>query len=122
MATMIGHIRSLAADVLRAAQTRLTLFTVELRQEKAWLVRQIVMGAAALFLGIFALFLGMLFILASLPEHERAAALGIAALVFALAAAFTAVKLLLDSRKRTGLQATLQVLEDDIRSLGGKHE
>lgn len=122
MGTVIGLIRSLSADAMRAAHTRLNLFTVELRQEKAWLLRQILMGTAALFLTIFAIFLGVLCLLASLPADQRAMGLGLAALAFLLLAAGTVVKLLLDSNRRTGMKATLQVLEDDIRALGGQHE
>lgn len=122
MGTVIGHIRSLSADIMRAAHTRLNLFTVELHQEKAWLLRQIMMGTAALFLGIFALFLGVLCLLSSLPESDRPMALGIAALIFVVLAAGTLIKLVVDGNKRTGMQATLRVLEDDIRSLGGEHE
>lgn len=122
MGTVIGHIRSISADIMRAAHTRLSLFTVELHQEKAWLLRQIMMGTAALFLGIFALFLGVLCLLASLPESDRPMALGIAAVIFVLLAGATLLKLVLDGNRRTGMKATLRVLEDDIRSLGGKHE
>lgn len=122
MGTILGHLRSLSADVIRAAHTRLNLFTVELRQEKAWLVHQIMMGTAALFLAIFALFLGVLYLAMRLPEHERTWVFGTAALAFALLAILTLGKLLLDSRKRTGMQATLRVLEEDVRALGGKRE
>lgn len=122
MGTVIGLIRSLSADAMRAAHTRLNLFTVELRQEKAWLLRQILMGTAALFLTIFAVFLGVLCLLASLPVEQRPMALGLAAVVFLLLAAATVVKLLMDGNRRTGMKATLQVLEDDIRALGGQHE
>lgn len=122
MGTVIGHIRSLSADVLRAAHTRLTLFTVELRQEKTWLLRQIMMGTAAIFLAIFALFLAVLCLMASVPDAQKPWVLGAAALVFALAATLVAVKLILDGNNRTGMQATLRVLEDDIRAVGGRHE
>lgn len=119
---LIGHIRSISSDVLRAVQTRIALFAVELQQEKAWLIRQIVMGAAALFLGIFGLFLAILWIFFSLPEDKRVTALGVAAIFFILAAAATAAKLTIDSHKRGHLAATLRVLKDDIRALGGHHD
>lgn len=122
MANFFSHLRGLSGDVLRAAHTRLSLFTVELRQEKAWLVRQIMMGTAALFLAIFALFLGVLYLAARLPAEDRVSVFGTACLLFAAMAVGTVVKLMLDSRKRTGMQATLHVLEEDIRSLGGKRE
>jgi len=56
---IVGDVRGIASTGLRAVRTRLELASIELTEEKAWLVRFLLIAVAALYLLTFGLLLGV---------------------------------------------------------------
>ncbi len=116
--TFVGDIRGIAATGLRAVRTRLELLTIELKEEKAWLVKFLVFAIAALYLVTFGLLLGVSALVLFASEENRPAILGICAAVFFLAGAGAAAYVWLASKKRHPVfQETIAVLKGDEKGL-----
>ena len=56
---IVGDIKGIASTGVRAVRTRLELLAIELKEEKAWLVRFVVVAIAALYLLTFGLLLAI---------------------------------------------------------------
>src|SRR5262245_48542894 len=114
----MGDLRALAATGLRAVRTRLELLGIELKEEKAWLVRFLVVAIAALYLVTFGLLLAVRALVLFASEENRPAILGIGAGVFLLAGFGGAGYIWLASRKRHPiLEETIAVLKGDEKGL-----
>src|SRR5688572_29251536 len=73
---IFGDVSSIASNGLRAVRSRLELLTIELKEEKAWLVRFIVLGVASVYLISFGTLLAILAVSLAMPESARPAVLG----------------------------------------------
>lgn len=116
--SFVGDIRGIASTGVRAVRTRLELVAIELKEEKAWVVRFIVVAVAALYFLTFGLLLGIFALVLFASEANRPAILAIAAAVFLLAGAGGAVYIRLQSRNRQPIfQETINVLKGDENGL-----
>jgi uncharacterized membrane protein YqjE len=117
---IVGDVRGLASTGLRAMRTRLELASIELTEEKAWLVRFLLIAVAALYLLTFGLLLGVCAIALFASEENRPLILGICAAVFLVAGIGCGAYILLESRRRHPiLKETIAVLKGDEQALQG---
>jgi uncharacterized membrane protein YqjE len=73
---IIGDVSSLAANGLRAIRSSLELLTIELKEEKAWVLRYIVVALGAVYFISFGTLLAILAVSLAMPENTRPAVLG----------------------------------------------
>ena len=115
---IVGDVRGIAATGVRAVRTRLELLVIELKEEKAWIVRLIVVAIAALYLLTFGLLLGIFALALFASEENRPAILGIAAAVFLVAGGGGALYIWGQSKKRHPIfDETIKVLKGDEKGL-----
>jgi uncharacterized membrane protein YqjE len=115
---VFGDLRGIATTGVRAVRTRLELLAIELKEEKAWLVRFLIVGIAALYLLTFGLLLGISALVLFAAEENRPAILGICAGVFFLAGIGAAAYVYLGAKKRHPLfDETIAVLKGDEEGL-----
>jgi uncharacterized membrane protein YqjE len=116
--SIVGDIRGIASTGVRAVRTRLELVAIELKEEKAWVVRLMIVAIAALYLLTFGLLLGIFALALFASEANRPAILGIAAAVFLVAGAGGAIYIWTQSKKRHPIfEDTLKVLKGDEQGL-----
>lgn len=82
---ILGDIRGIASTGVRAVRTRLELMGIELQEEKAWLIRSIVIAITALYLLSFGLVLGIFALVLYAAEANRPAILAACAFAFLFA-------------------------------------
>ena len=117
---IVGDVRGLASTGVRAVRTRLELLAIELAEEKAWLVRYVIVAVAALHLATFGLLLAVCAFVLYANEESRPLILGVCAAVFLLAGIAGAAYIYFASRKRHPiLEDTIAVLKGDERALQG---
>ena len=115
---IVGDLRGAASTGVRAVRTRLELLAIELKEEKAWLVRFLIVAVAALYLISFGLVLAVAALVLFAAEENRPAILGICAGIFVLAGAGAAGYVYASSKKRHPLfQETIAVLKGDEKGL-----
>ena len=115
---IVGDLRGAASTGVRALRTRLELLAIELKEEKAWLVRFLVFAVASLYLLTFGLLLGISALVLFASEENRPAILGIAAGIFLAAGFGAAMYVYLASKKRHPIfQETIAVLKGDEKGL-----
>lgn len=116
--SIVGDLRGVASTGVRAVRTRLELLTIELKEEKAWLVRFLIVAIAALYLVTFGLLLGIFALVLFASEENRPAILAACAAVFVLAGVAGVLWMRSASKKRSGLfEETIRVLKGDERGL-----
>ncbi len=117
---IIGDVSSLAANGLRAIRSRLELLTIELKEEKAWVIRFITVAIGAVYFISFGTLLAILAISLAMPENTRPAVLGGFG-GFMLAVGIGSVIWIVKSAKeRTPpFQETIATLKRDETGLGG---
>lgn len=116
--SIVGDLRGVASTGVRAVRTRLELLTIELKEEKAWLVRFLIVAIAALYLVTFGLLLGIFALVLFASEENRPAILAACAGVFVLAGVAGVLWMRSASKKRSGLfEETIRVLKGDERGL-----
>lgn len=114
----VGDLRGIASTGVRAVRTRLELLAIELKEEKAWLVRFLIFAVVSLYLLTFGLLLGVSALVLFASEENRPAILGIAAGVFLLAGLGAGAYVYLQSKKRHPIfQETIKVLKGDEKGL-----
>ena len=114
----VGDIKGIASTGVRAVRTRLELLAIELKEEKAWVLRFIIVAVAALYLLTFGLLLGIFALVLFAAEENRPAILAVAAGIFLVAGAGGAAYIALQSRKRHPMfQETIKVLKGDESGL-----
>lgn len=114
----VGDMRGIASTGVRAVRTRLELLAIELKEEKAWLVRFLIFAVVSLYLLTFGLLLGISALVLFASEANRPAILGICAGVFLLAGVGAGAYVYLASKKRHPLfQETIAVLKGDEKGL-----
>ena len=115
---IVGDLRGMASTGVRAVRTRLELLAIELKEEKAWLVRFVVIAIAALYLLTFGLLLAIFALALYASEENRPAIVAIAALVFLVAGAGGGAYIYLQSKKRHPIfDETIAVLKGDEEGL-----
>jgi len=115
---IVGDVKGLASTGLRAVRTRLELIAIELKEEKAWAVRFLVVAVAALYLLSFGLLLAIFALVVWASEENRPLVLGSFAGVFLLAGAAGVAYIMSASKGRTPLfQETIAVLKGDEEAL-----
>jgi len=115
---LIGRMRGFAATVVRAVRTRVELLGVELQEEKARFVRDLLVAVAALNLLLCGLLFGVAWIVLTVPPELRSLLLGIISLVVLLCGAGALLWLRLEGTKRKSLlNATVTILKDDEQAL-----
>lgn len=120
--TMVGDLRGAVSTGVRAVRTRLELIAIELKEEKAWVVRSIVVAVAALYLLTFAVLLGIFALALWASEENRPAILAGFAGAFLLAGLGGVAYIVMQSKKRHPLfQDTLTVLKGDEKALAQAH-
>ncbi len=116
--SLVGDLRSVASTGVRAVRTRLELVAIELKEEKAWVVRSIVVAIASLYLISFALLLGIFALALWASEANRPAILAGFAGVFLVAGGAGVFYIMAQSKRRHPLfQDTLSVLKGDEKAL-----
>ncbi|HLX23533.1 MAG TPA: phage holin family protein [Usitatibacter sp.] len=114
----VGNVRGLASDGVRMVRTRLELMAIELQEEKAHAVRQIVIASAALYLLTFGTLLAILAIGLALPPGPRETVFAVLALVF-LALGGLGAWMGFSTRRHSLFGETLAVLGRDEQALRG---
>ena len=116
--TIVGDLRGMTSTGVRAVRTRLELLAIELKEEKAWALRFVLVAIAALYLITFGLILGIFALALFANEENRPAIVGICAAVFLLGGAGAAAYIYSASKKRHPLfQETIAVLKGDEKGL-----
>lgn len=116
----IGDISSLASNGLRAVRTRLELITIELKEEKAWVVRFIIVSFAAVYLISFGTLLAILAVSLAMPESTRPMVLGGFGGFMLAAGIGSVIWMVVSAKKRAPpFQDTIATLKRDEHSLGG---
>jgi uncharacterized membrane protein YqjE len=115
---IVGDVKGLASTGVRAVRTRLELLSIELKEEKAWLVRSVVVAVAALYLLSFGLMLAILALVLFAAEENRPAILAWCAAGFILAGVGGGLYLKSAASKRGSLfEDTIKVLKGDEEGL-----
>lgn len=116
--SLVGDLKGLAGTGVRAIRTRLELLAIELKEEKTWLVRLVVVAIAALYLVTFGLLLGIIALALFASEENRPLIIGIAAGTFLAGGIAGAVYIVASSKKRHPLfKNTIAVLKGDEEGL-----
>lgn len=120
---IIGDMSSLAANGLRAIRSRLELLTIELKEEKAWVLRFLVVAIGAVYLLSFGTLLAILAVSLAMPESARPAVLGGFGGVMLVAGVGAVIWIVSSAKKRSPpFQETIATLKRDEKGLGGPGE
>jgi uncharacterized membrane protein YqjE len=115
---IVGDVAALASTGLRAVRTRLELLAIELKEEKAWAVRFLMIAVVALYLVTFGLLLAIFALVLWASEGNRPAILACFALLFLASGGGAAWYILQGAKKRAPLfQDTIAVLKGDEQAL-----
>lgn len=115
---IVGDVKGLAATGLRAVRTRLELLGIELKEEKAWAVRFLVVAVAALYLLTFGILLAIFALALWASEENRPAILAGFAGVFLAAGIGGVAYIMAQSRNRHPIfQDTIAILKGDEKAL-----
>jgi uncharacterized membrane protein YqjE len=116
--SMVGDLRGIASTGVRAVRTRLELLAIELKEEKAWVVRFLVVAIASLYLLTFAIVLGIFALALWAAEENRPAILAAFAGFFLLAGLGGAAYVYFSAKKRQPpFHETVAVLKGDEKGL-----
>jgi uncharacterized membrane protein YqjE len=115
---IVGDVRGIAHTGVRAVRTRLELASIELSEEKAWLVRFVLVAIAALYLITFGLLLGVCALTLWASEENRPAILAGFTAAFLVVGIGCAIYVWMQSRRRHPLlEETIAVLKGDEQAL-----
>lgn len=114
----LGDLKGVVSTGVRAVRTRLELLALEVKEEKAWTVRFILVTLAALYLLTFGLLLAILAVVLFAAEENRPAILAICAGVFLAGGAGAGAWVWSQSKRRHPLfDETIAVLKGDEQGL-----
>ena len=117
---ILGDFSSLASNGVRAVRTRLELATIELKEEKAWVIRFILVATAAVYLISFGTLLAILAISLAMPESTRPAVLGGFGGVMLAAGIGSVIWIVGKAKKRSPpFKDLIDTLKRDEEGLGG---
>ncbi len=117
-AGLVADVRGIASDAVRIVRTRLELLAIEFQEEKARIVRQVLVASATLFFAFFGMLLALLWMVFALPEQYRHAVLGALGLAFLVAAGGCAWWLM-QKTPRAPFASTIKALVRDEGALKG---
>jgi uncharacterized membrane protein YqjE len=117
-APLIGRGKSLLDQVLRLAQTRLELLSVEIQREKMIVVRQIWLAAAVAIFAWLAAFTAILWAALTLPPRERSIVLGTIVAVLVIGALISWLALRKRRNREPLFTRAIQQLQLDRDALG----
>ena len=115
---LVADVRGVASDAVRIVRTRLELLAIEFQEEKARIVRQVLVASATLFLAFFGMLLALLWLVLALPEDYRHRVLGLLGLAF-LAGAGGCAWWLAKGSGSTPFATTIKTLVRDEAALKG---
>jgi len=116
--SIVGDLKGLAGTGVRAVRTRLELLAIEVKEEKAWIVRLLIVAVAALYLLTFGLLLGIFALALWASEENRPLILAAAAGFFLAGGIAGAAYIVVTSKKRHPIfQNTIAVLKGDEEGL-----
>ena len=117
---ILGDFSSLAANGLRAVRSRLELATIELKEEKAWVLRFIIVATAAVYLLSFGTLLAILALSLAMPESARPLVIGGFGGFMLAAGAGSVIWIVTAAKKRSPpFKDLIDVLKADEEGLGG---
>jgi uncharacterized membrane protein YqjE len=116
---LLGNVRGLASDGLRMVRTRLELLAIEVQEEKAHAVRQIVVASTVLYLLTFGTLLAILAIGLALSPGARETFFGVLAFIFLALGGLGVAWLGTLTRRRPVFSDTLSTLGRDEQALRG---
>ncbi|HYA59942.1 MAG TPA: phage holin family protein [Burkholderiaceae bacterium] len=115
---LVGHARGFAASGVRAVRTRLELLGIEIEEQKARIVRDLLIAVVALYLLLCGMLLAVAWIVVATPVEQRVVVLGVLTLAFLLAGGLALLWLVYTSAKRKPLfDTTVTVLKRDEQAL-----
>jgi uncharacterized membrane protein YqjE len=115
---IVGDLKGLASTGVRAVRTRLELLAIEFKEEKAWVIRLIVVAIAALYLLTFGILLGIFALALYASEENRPLILAAFAGFFLAGGIGGAAYIFMASKKRHPIfENTIAVLKGDERGL-----
>jgi uncharacterized membrane protein YqjE len=115
---IVGDLKGLASASLRAVRTRLELLAIEVTEEKAWVVRFLMVALAALYLLSFGLLLAIFALVVWASEENRPLILAAFAGLFLLLGAGGLAYILTASKQRHPIfKETIAVLKGDEQAL-----
>ena len=115
---IVGDIKGIASTGLRAVRTRLELLAIELKEEKAWAVRCLIVAVSALYLLTFGLLLAVFALVVWASEENRPAILGGFAALFLATGAGAIAYIVNTTKHRTPLFGDIiAVLKGDEKAL-----
>jgi uncharacterized membrane protein YqjE len=115
---IVGDVKGLAQTGLRAVRTRLELLAIELKEEKAWAARFLIVAVAALYLVTFGLLLAIFALVVWASEENRPAILAGFAGVFLAAGIGGVAYIIFASKNRSPVfKETIAVLKGDESAL-----
>lgn len=115
---IVGDLKGLASTGVRAVRTRLELMAIEFKEEKAWVIRLIIVAIAALYLLTFGLLLGIFALALYASEENRPLILAAFAGFFLAGGIGGAAYIFMASKKRHPIfENTIAVLKGDERGL-----
>ena len=115
---IVGDIKGIASTGLRAVRTRLELLAIELKEEKAWALRCLIVAVSALYFLTFGLLLAVFALVVWASEENRPAILGGFAALFLATGAGGIAYIVNTSKHRSPLFGdTIAVLKGDEKAL-----
>ena len=115
---IVGDIKGIASTGLRAVRTRLELLAIELKEEKAWVVRLLVVAVSALYLLTFGLLLAVFALVVWASEENRPLILGGFAALFLATGGAAIAWMVTSSKQRAPLfHDTIAVLKGDEQAI-----
>ncbi|HZZ94091.1 MAG TPA: phage holin family protein [Usitatibacter sp.] len=115
---IVGDVRGLASTGLRAVRTRLELLAIELKEEKAWVVRSLIVAVGALYLLTFGILLAIFALALWASEENRPLILAGFAVAFLAVGAGGVGYIVASSKKRHPIfKETIAVLKGDEQAL-----
>lgn len=115
---IVGDVKGLVSTGLRAVRTRLELLAIEMKEEKAWAVRFLVIGVAALYLITFGILLAIFALVLWASEANRPAILAGFAGLFLASGVGGVLYIVAQSKKRQPVfQETIAILKGDEKAL-----
>ena len=117
-ASAVGDLKGIATTGVRAVRTRLELLAIEVKEEKVWAVRFIIVALAALYLLTFGLLLAILALVLFAAEENRPAILALCGGAFLAFGIGAGAWIWSQSRSRGPLfEETIAVLKGDEQGL-----
>jgi uncharacterized membrane protein YqjE len=118
---IVGDVRGVASGALRAVHTRLELLSIEIQEEKARIVLQLLLACATFFFLSFGMLLVILWMSFSLPEDQRPIVMGVLGCLFVIVGGGCALRMRAMANGSRLFGATLDALKQDEKALEARH-